>query len=90
MTRLEALCKAFGWQGGTIHDLTRETGVSVDDLLHGVPSSTYLNSDYCHGWFAGRTCSVDFNKNTNFPRFYGNKDFWIGVAQGIIKAALGY
>ena len=33
MTRLEAFCKAFGWQGGTIHQVAAETGCKAEDLL---------------------------------------------------------
>jgi hypothetical protein len=84
MNRTEAICKALGYQGGTIHQLAAETGVSVEDLLYGVPSATYLSSDYSQGWAAGRTCSVDFNRTVNFPAHFGNKDFWLGVAMGLI------
>jgi len=89
VNRTEALCRALGWQGGTIHQISRETGVGVDNLLYGTPESVYLNSDYSHGWFAGRTCGVDFNKTTNFPKYYGNADFWLGVAEGIINSVKG-
>jgi hypothetical protein len=83
MNRTEALCKAFGWQGGTIHQLVRETGVSIDDLLYGVPSSIYAGYGYSNGWFAGR------NKTINFIQSYGDKDFWIGVAEGLIAQSGG-
>ena len=45
-TRLQAMCKAFGWQGGTVHqvnaeikrlfDLKRETDINTmsDDLFY--------------------------------------------------------
>ena len=89
MTRTEALCKAFGWQGGTIHQLSEETGCDVAALLYGEPSYRGLASDYTGGWFAGRTCSLQHNLERNFPRYKGNLDFWIGVAEGIISKDKG-
>lgn len=85
--RMKAYCKAFGWQGGTIHQVSEETGVSVQNLLYAeAPKNPSLTSDYCLGWFAGRTCSTEHNKAVNFPKYKGNVDFWIGVAEGIADA----
>jgi hypothetical protein len=85
MTRTGALVKAMGWQGGTIHQLAQETGVDVHTLLYAKkPSDQSLASPYTQGWFAGRTCTIEFNKHTNFPKFKGNSDFWLGVAEGLI------
>jgi len=84
MRRTEALCKALGWQGGTVHQISVETGVPVNDLLYGEVSDKSLSSDYTSGWFAGRTCTVEFNQKVNFPKHKGNKDFWIGVAEGLM------
>ena len=83
ITRTEALCKALGWQGGTIHQIVKETGCEVDKLLYGEPTCNHLSSDHSYGWAAGRTCSVEFNLKTNFPKRRGNIDFWLGVAEGI-------
>lgn len=88
MTRLEALCKALGWQGGTIHQVATETGCTVQDLIHSRPSTTHLGSDHCSGWFAARTCSLEHNRRVNFPAAKGNLDFWLGVAEGILCPAL--
>ncbi len=33
--RTKNLLRYFGWQGGTIHQISRETGISVQDLLYG-------------------------------------------------------
>lgn len=85
MNRTQALCKAFGWQGGTIHQLAKETGCDSSSLLYGEATSTSLGSSYCLGWFAGRTCSLEHNLTTNFLKERGNVDFWLGVADGIIK-----
>jgi hypothetical protein len=83
VTRLEAFCKAFGWQGGTIHQVAAETGCKAEDLLAGKAAKTGWDSDHCGGWFAGRTCTVEFNRHTNFPPRKGNLDFWLGVADGL-------
>jgi len=77
--RTQALCKAFGWQGGTIHQIAEKTGCSVDELLYGNPTTEKLGSSYYKGWFAGLTCPLNFRQEK------GNLDFWLGVAQGIIQ-----
>lgn len=82
MNRTQALCKATGLQ--TLDELVEYTGCKVEDLLYSSPTSKHLNSPYSHGWFAGRTCSIDFNKRINFPNHNGDVDFWIGVAVGLI------
>jgi hypothetical protein len=87
MTRLDAFCKALGWHGGTIHQVAAETGCDVSDLLGEVPSDTSLDSAYSRGWFAGRTCSVAFNRKHNFPGEKGILDFWLGVADGLMLPA---
>jgi len=84
MNRTQALCKAFGWQGGTIWQISEETGCEVAELLYNKPEATHLGSDYSLGCCAGTTCSVQFNLETNFPKRKGNLDFWLGVAEGII------
>ena len=84
MNRTQALCQAFGWQGGTIHQVAQETGCKVSDLLYAEYAETPA---YERGWFAGRTCSVEFNLRVNFPKEQGNLDFWLGVAEGLILKA---
>ncbi len=83
MTRTEALCKALGWQGGTIHQVSEETGCTTSDLLYGKPAQTHLTSDYTGGWFAGRTSSLEHNRTKVFPKYKGNLDFWLGIADGL-------
>lgn len=83
MSRLEAYCKALGWQSSTLEDVADITKCSVADLSEGKPSSTHLASDYTKGWFAVRTCSIEHNKLVNFPNYIGNVDFWLGVAAGL-------
>lgn len=76
------LCKALGWQGGTIHQVAKATGVDTGTLLYGKPSSESTASDYSLGWFAARTCSFEYNRDHNFRAFHGVADFWLGVAEG--------
>lgn len=82
MNRTQALCKALGWQGGTIHQISDETNCSVNDLLYGSPNKSSQN--YTSGWFAGRTCSLEHNQMINFPKHKGDLNFWLGVADGLI------
>ena len=84
--RIAALCKAWGWQGGTVHQLAEVTGVPVAVLQYGKPSATYMNSDYSHGWFSARTNSLAFNLAVQFPKRKGNHDFWIGVAESSLAS----
>lgn len=86
--RTQMLLKAFGWQGGTIHQLAKETGCEVQDLLYGEPKFDYYGSsatlyrpsrDYLNGFSAAGTCSLDFNLSNNFPKNHGNLDYWFGV-----------
>jgi hypothetical protein len=83
MTNLECLLFAFDYNGGTIHQIADETGVNPLTLLYGKSEFTYMGSDNCSGWFAVNTCSVEFNKRVNFPKYKGNADFWIGVIEGV-------
>jgi hypothetical protein len=73
---------AFGWQGGTIHQLAEETGLDIFQILDidkSEPSSKRIDSDYSRGRFAFNTCSVEFNLKNNYPKKKGNLDFWSGV-----------
>lgn len=79
--RVAALCKAFGWQGGTIHQLASETGCSVDSLLN--TEKNEYSPDYSSGWFAYRTCSLEHNQKHS-PGNRENVQFWIGVSGGVL------
>lgn len=85
--RGKMLLDAFGWQGGTIHQLAEETGLSVEDLLY-TPlrsmANAPLNCELSHGWFAGRTCTPEHNKVNVFPKYKGNVDFWHGLIRGLL------
>lgn len=89
INRTQALILALGWQGGTIHQVSQETGCDVQDLLYRMPESQHLSSDNSSGWFAARTNDVEFNKLNIFPKMRGNLDFWLGVARGMqLKSVL--
>ena len=77
--RSKNLFRFFGWQGGTIHQVAKETGVDINTLLYGEPTESYLNSKYSHGACASETCALKFRLEL-VDQAKGNKDFWIGVA----------
>lgn len=80
IARTQALCIAFGWQGGTVHQVAEVTGCAAHDLIY----ADAVESDISHkqGWFAYRTCELAFNA----PRVEekkGDLQFWLGVASGV-------
>lgn len=81
MNRTLNLCKVLGWQGGTIHQVAEATGLSVSTILDG--KSREGSADFHGGWFAARTCSLEWNRAKNFPANQGNEQFWLGAAAGI-------
>lgn len=72
---------AFGWQGGTVHQLAKVTGLDTSDIhdIHEHACPDYLGTDCSLGRMAYNTCSLEFNLKNNFPAKLGNKDFWRGV-----------
>ncbi len=76
MTRLEAWCKAFGWQGGTIHQVEEITGCGVAALT-GVETQTASKS-YENGFVVAKSNQVEEAVATGL--FNGNLQFWLGVA----------
>lgn len=76
--RVTALLYFFGWQGGTIHQLAQETGISSSDLLYKTekPSNRH---DESLGWFAIRTCDLAHRRNVLAPSRKGNWDYWAGA-----------
>lgn len=81
MNRTTNLLNAFGFQGGTIHQVAELTGCDAFDLLYAetVPYEFHRQD----GWFAYRTNERDFNKNRITTTRQGNVQFWIGVAEGV-------
>lgn len=80
ITRTEPLMRAFGWQGGTIHQLAHVTGCDAYELIYS--ESIEYNMDNKAGWFAYRTNSLDYNQ-TLLDTYHGNLQFWLGVAGGV-------
>ena len=82
--RLSNLLAYFGWQGGTIHQIERLTGVDANTLLHGMPdeSQNHIASDYSKGGSSLSTCSKDFRVSVLAPKSKGNVSYWLGVACG--------
>ena len=81
VTRTEALMLAFGWQGGTIHQIAKETGCDAHDLIYAVANEYSLDCGL--GWFAYRTNSLEFNQEKITPKQQRNLQFWLGVASGV-------
>lgn len=81
VTRTEALMRAFGWQGGTVHDLCKEIGCVVDDFLYNECSE--YEQDHRFGWFAYRTNSLEYNRANILDGKKGCVKFWIGVADAV-------
>lgn len=76
MNRLEAFCEAFGWQGGTIHQVEEVTGCCVASLT-GIENQT-ANPKYQDGFATAKGGQVKEAVATG--AFKGNLQFWLGVA----------
>lgn len=81
ITRTEALMVAFGWKGGTIHQVAEATGCDSTELLYA--EDIGWNKDHQAGWWAYRTCSLEHNQTVIYPGVKGNIQFWLGVAAGV-------
>ena len=59
MTNTEYLMKALGWQGGTVHQVASDTGLTVMEVLdlHTFPISNVIA--HGHGLKAVKMCVVD-------------------------------
>lgn len=59
MTNTELLMKALGWQGGTVHQVASDTGLTVSEVLnlHTAPISNRIAYD--HGLKAVKLDVVD-------------------------------
>lgn len=80
MNRTLNILNAFGFQGGTVHQVAEITGCDVDTLLY--TEGEKWGIDYSEGWFAYRTNSSEFNQRF-IQSEMGNIQFWLGVAQGV-------
>lgn len=84
VTRAEALMRAFGWRGGTIHQIAEVTGCDAHDLIY--KSAQEHDASNKAGWFAYTSNSLEYNKEKILPVFKGNLQFWLGVAGGVQTA----
>lgn len=80
MNRTMNLLNAFGFQGGTVHQVAEITGCSANDLLYS--DIEQYSGNHSAGWFAYRSCSIAHNQRY-FVNEKGNVQFWLGVAQGV-------
>lgn len=79
----ELVLNALGYQGGTIHQASEETGLTVQEILNlgFTEPQVGLGSDQSKGFSSVLTNSVSFNKEKVFPLFRGNISFWFGASR---------
>jgi hypothetical protein len=83
MTRLEALIIALGQQGGTIHQLAKTLGLTVEDILTYKPTDKSFMSDYDDG-FCGVVMKGVESQRKYLLNHKGNINYFCGVADGVI------
>lgn len=79
--RTEAFMIAFGWNGGTIHQIAEVTGCDVWELIYN-PAKEYT-LDHKLGWFAYCTNTLEYNQLNITNKMQGNIQFWIGVSSAV-------
>jgi len=47
-TNLERACLLLGWQGGTVHQVAQETGLTVDEILNAENIDTLIKEKQCN------------------------------------------
>jgi hypothetical protein len=77
------LLNSLGYQGGTIHQASQETGLSVSEILKLSTNEHQigLTSDQSKGFSSVLTNSLEFNRNNLFPKFKGNINYWFGACR---------
>lgn len=84
--RTKALYYYLGWQGGTVHQLANEIGLTVQQILYDeMPSKAETATrarDFSHGFSAVRTCDLNWRVTKLLPEWKGNVDYWYGVIEG--------
>ena len=81
--RADALFYYFGWQGGNVHQLASETGLTTNQILYDAPDvPKNISSDFSSGFSAVRTCTKTWRVETLAPRYIGNISYWLGVMEG--------
>lgn len=75
--RTKALLYYFGWQGGTIHQIAKETGLDSQKILYGEHSSCPEESSRLSGGFSAiRTCDKPWRVERLAPKHQGDWPFW--------------
>jgi hypothetical protein len=54
LTNMQIACYLLGWQGGTIHQVAEETGLSVDEILKSKDIEADINKKLQQGIENGR------------------------------------
>jgi hypothetical protein len=80
MNRLKYYLKAFGFAGGTIHQVSEITGCSVVDLLTCTPKEAWTGSWYNRGLYWD-TNTKEHKETVLIPNHQGNIDYWLGVCR---------
>lgn len=76
--RTKYLLQAFGFQGGTIHQLAEITGCSAQILLYKDFSDNEWDLEYQGGFFWD-TNTKEYQDNHIIPSRKGNLYYWFGV-----------
>lgn len=89
-TNTELLCEVLGWQGGTVHQVAKETGLTVEQIVNTDRNSLERHGGFSNGWLAARTCGIEHLRAVIFPKRQGDLAFWMGAASGqALKHKLG-
>lgn len=75
--RARALYYYFGWQGGTIHQLAKATGVDSQTILY-----SGHDGKLSDGFSAVRTCDRDWRRDRLAPKHQGDWGYWRDVIKG--------
>lgn len=78
--RLQNLLAFFGWQGGTIHQIAKETGIDASTLLYSQTEGK--GHAYTIGRNAMQTATLD-SRLKYAQGWKGHLEFWLGVAEAI-------
>lgn len=75
--RLKALFYYFGWQGGTIHQVSEVTGLTAHKILYGDHSSGPDEPSALTGGFSAiRTCDKQWRVERLAPKHQGDWPYW--------------
>lgn len=82
LTRTELLMLAFGWQGGTVHQICEVVGLDTTEFLYSKEEEHTL--DHWKGWGSYRTCDAQYIKDKDFVgQNKGNLQYWLGVVGAV-------